>query len=118
MKTLKSVTVHQGNILSVSLPMMGRYKKGGIQNRTVPDICSFAKQKKSITIKETGDSNECLFRAPAVGVALVKKGSGRYKHLSLVESQTAEQSHFLIAWNVSMAMTVTVYPETDSPWMI
>ena len=84
MTTLTSVTVFEGNILSVSSPMMGRYKKGGIQNRTVPDICSSGKQKKSIiTIKETGDSNQCLFRAPAVGVALLeKKGSGRYTIIS------------------------------------
>ena len=85
------------NILSVSLPVMGGYKLGGIQNRTVPDICSFAKQKKSIiTIRDTSDSNDCLLRALAVGVALVeRKDSGRYKHLSRVESQTAEKKQLL-----------------------
>ena len=36
------------NILSVSLPVTGGYKLSGIQNRTVPDICSSVKQKKSI----------------------------------------------------------------------
>ena len=85
------------NILSVSLPVMGGYKLGGIQNRTVPDICSFAKQKKSIeTIRDTSDSNDCLLRALAVGVALVeRKDSGRYKHLSRVESQTVEEKQLL-----------------------
>ena len=89
-----SVTV---NILSVSLPVMGGYKLGGIQNRTVPDICSFAKQKKSInTIRDTSDSKDFLLRALAVGVALVeRKDSGRYKLLSRVESQTAEKKQFL-----------------------
>ena len=85
------------NILSVSSPVMGGYELGGIQNRTVPDICSFAKQKMSITtIRDTNDSNDCLLRALAVGVALVeRKDSGRYKHLSRVESQTAEKKQLL-----------------------
>ena len=47
------------NILSVSLPVMGGYKLGVIQNQTVPDICSFAKQRNLIiTIKETSNSND------------------------------------------------------------
>ena len=85
------------NLLSVSLPVMGGYKLGGIQNRTVPDICSFAKQKKSnITIRDSSDSNDCLLRALAVGVALIeRKDSGCYKHLSRVESQTAEKKQLL-----------------------
>ena len=76
---------------------MGSYKLGGIQNRTVPNICSFAKQKKSIiTIRDTSDSNDCLLRAFAVGVALnERKNSGRYKPLSREESQTAEKKQLL-----------------------
>ena len=87
----------QVNIISVSLPAMGGYKLGGIQNRTVPDICSFAKQKKSITtIRKTSDSNDCLLRALAVGVTLVEgKDSGPYRYLSRVESQTAEKKQLL-----------------------
>ena len=85
------------NKLSVFLPVVGGYKLGGIQNRTVPHICSFAKQKESIiTIRDTSDSNNCLLTIPAVGAKLVeRKDSGRYKHLSRVESQTAKKKQLL-----------------------
>ena len=85
------------NILAVSLPVMGGYKLRGIQYRTVTHICSFAKQKKSIkTIRDPIDSNDCMLRALAIGVALVeRKDSGRHKHLSRVESQTTEKEQLL-----------------------
>ena len=47
-------------------------------------------------VRDTTDANECLLRALAVGVAAVeRKDSGRYKHLSRVESQTAEKKQLL-----------------------
>ena len=62
------------NMFSMALPVMGGYKMGGIQNHTIPEICSFAKQKKSIiTIKETSNSNDCPLRALAVGVVFVER---------------------------------------------
>ena len=85
------------NLLSVSLPVMGGNKLCGIHKRTVTYNCSFAKQKKSIiTIKNTSDSNDCLLRALAVDVPRVERiDSGRYKHISRVESQTAEKKQLL-----------------------
>ena len=60
---------------------------------SVPDLCSIAKRKKSITtIKETSNSYDCLLRALPDGVALVeKKNSSHYKHLSRVKNQTVEK---------------------------
>ena len=47
-------------------------------------------------VRDTTDSDECLLRALAVGVAPVeRKDSGRYKHSSRVESQTAEKKQLL-----------------------
>ena len=108
------------NVLSVSLPIMGGYRLGGIQNRTVSDICSFAKQEKSIiTIRDTSDSNDCLLRALAVGVVVVeKKDSGHYKHFSRVEVKQPRKNNCFTALNVSMVLTVRVDPPTAVPWRI
>ena len=54
------------NVLSVSLPAMGRKRIRGIQSRTVPDIKLFTKQKKSVIVIKSF-KNDCLIKALAIG---------------------------------------------------
>ena len=48
-------------------------------------------EKVAKTIKETSNSNHCLSKALAIGVALFERKDSCYKHLPRVESETAEK---------------------------
>ena len=85
------------NILSVSLPSMGGKKIGGIDNRMVPDIKCFKKQKKAvISIHSASETPDCLLRGLAVGMALLKRNNSKQKsHLYRESAQKTEKNHLL-----------------------
>ena len=57
-----------------------------------PTSAALHSRQSLIIMRDTSDSNECVISALAVGVAPVeRKDSGRYRHSSRVESQTAEK---------------------------
>ena len=67
------------NALSVTLPAMGGYKIGGIQNRTVPDVLTFLSQKRCVIVIHSDYKNNCLLSALAVGIALEETKSKNTK---------------------------------------
>ena len=93
------------NVLSVSLPTMGGQRIGGIQNRIVPDIKLFKKQKKSV-IAIKSDNNDCLMKAIAVGMFIAEKpiqGKIQTKKLNLdrASTQSREMHQLMIRLRAS-----------------
>ena len=106
------------NVLSVSLPTMGGKRIGGIQNRMVPDIKLFTKQKKSI-IAIKSENNDCLMKALALGIIIAEKHTQKNQtktlNLDRCSTQSRELNQLIIRLKASKEVSdsfLTCLPKT------
>ena len=106
------------NVLSVSLPTMGGKRIGGIQNRMVPDIKLFTKQKKSI-IAIKSENNDCLMKALAIGIIIAEepaqKNQTKTLNLDRCSTQSRELNQLIIRLKASKEVSdsfLTCLPKT------